>query len=104
MKHDGFYLGRELDRSTLHMYDGEVHETTTFIWPEEETDKTDWEDENLKRLTALGKTYWNLLNKQCQYHKGKATGFPHNMVSPPHLPRVVEPLRLLTQTRLMAWS
>ncbi|KAG6362329.1 hypothetical protein INS49_010559 [Diaporthe citri] len=43
-------------------------------------DTTDINDEEAKRLIDYGKSYWNLVQKQCKYHFGDSSTFPFNKV------------------------
>ncbi|KUI53387.1 Protein MSP1 [Cytospora mali] len=77
LEFDGDYLGRARYNMTIDPFDGESkwHDSTRFI--------DDWdtiEGDELEKLIADGKKYWNLVKKQCKHHKGKTVEFPYNMI------------------------
>lgn len=77
---DGTYLDRKKTTTYLESFTGEVHwgTRTRFIY-----DKTSLDDEEARKKIDTGRRYWELIQKQCQYYKGKSCNFPYNEVSTP---------------------
>lgn len=77
---DGTYLDRKRTLQYFETFTGEsdwnLH--TRFIY-----DKTSLDDEEARKQIETGRRYWKLIQKQCQYHKGKSCTFPYNEVSTP---------------------
>lgn len=77
---DGTYLDRKKTMTYLESFTGEVHWDirTRFIYG-----KTSLDDEEAQKKIDTGRRYWELIQKQCQYYKGKSCNFPYNEVSTP---------------------
>jgi len=84
MEFDGTYFGRTMRNiGATRKFDGErVLDAGSFLLigfgeivacPEEHADL-------VQQIIEEGKLYWNLLKKQCKFHKGKVRGFPYNEV------------------------
>jgi hypothetical protein len=82
MEYDGLHLGRVAKFLNWSKFDGE---STTFkdglIFVEEEDLADANGDERLKAAVEQGKSYWNLVSKQCKYHQGTTAEPPTNEVS-----------------------
>lgn len=76
LEYDGHCIGRKLEVSSIARYDGELPSKGRPIdleaFPREET---------VEKIIAEGKLYWNFVQKQCKWYKGKADTFPYNEVS-----------------------
>ena len=79
LNYDGVRLGRELHSLWYHKFDGEQAKNDFHIQVAEVEDAIQ-EFEGLMMLVKQGKIFWNLLGKQCMYHKGKTAVFPFNTV------------------------
>lgn len=77
---DGTYLDRKAAIYYNDVFTGEAHWSTKnrFIH-----DKTSLDDEEARKQIDIGRRYWELIQKQCQYYKGKSCNFPYNEVSTP---------------------
>lgn len=74
---DGRYLGRIESVQVMEKFSGEFGTDWIRILP----DNKDIRDEEAKKLVEYGKSYWNLVDKQCKYHAGDSCTFPYNKVS-----------------------
>ena len=82
MVYDGLYLGRVTKFCNWSKFDGEsttFKNTVIFINDEDLADAN--KDERLRTAVEQGKSYWNLVRKQCRYHQGTTEGFPTSEVS-----------------------
>jgi hypothetical protein len=82
MEYDGLYLGRVTVFYIWDKFDGESPEfknKVIFINDEDLADAN--KDERLRTAVEQGKSYWNLVSKQCRYHQGTTAEFPTNEVS-----------------------
>lgn len=68
MRYDGRYLGRFLEETCVNKWDGES-EITNIIVGDLDSDVD--MPEAVSNQLEYGKTYWNLLQKQCRHVKGK---------------------------------
>lgn len=73
---NGLYLDRISQSITVLKFSGEkaLHDTR-FV-----TDTMDITDEEAIKLIEYGKSYWDLVQKQCKYHIGDSRVFPYNKV------------------------
>jgi hypothetical protein len=82
MEYDGLYLGRVVTFCTWNTFDGE---STTFgnhvIFINDEALADANKDERVRTAVEFGKSYWNLVSKQCRYHQGTTAEFPMNEAS-----------------------
>ena len=78
LRFDGTYLDRQRTIFAKASFTGETtfSSNVRFIY-----DSTSLEDEEAQRKIAYGKRYWELIQKQCQHHRGKSCDFPYNEVS-----------------------
>jgi hypothetical protein len=74
---DGMYLGRVECTERIEKFSGELELKWTHFIPNTE----DIEEEEAKKLVEYGKSYWDLVEKQCKYHTGDSCRFPYNKVS-----------------------
>jgi hypothetical protein len=82
MEYDGLYLGRVTNFCNWIKFDGESTEfkdKVIFINDEDLADAN--KDERLRTAVEQGKSYWNLISKQCRYHQGTTAEFPTSEVS-----------------------
>ena len=80
--YDGTFLRRvKLITATL-SFDGEreISEYGRFINCDEELTDNNLADEEVAKKVKYGELYWQLLQEQCKYHKGKTVAFPYNEV------------------------
>lgn len=77
---DGTYLDRVIIQQKFPAFTGEEdwNHGNRFIY-----DKTSLDDEQARKRIDTGRRYWELIQKQCQYYKGKSCNFPYNEVSTP---------------------
>ncbi len=83
LAYDGTYLGRVESGMDLSKFDGEAStKLDSRVIPMEDLDdeNTGNLDEAATRQLEYGKKYYELLRKQCKYHKGKSGEFPYNEV------------------------
>jgi hypothetical protein len=83
MEFDGEYLGRCFYDIRTERFDGEgsLKGQCIFLDARGLTEETvSSAGEEAAQLHAYGKTYWNLLRKQCKHYKGKIAQFPFNEV------------------------
>ncbi|KAH8900654.1 P-loop containing nucleoside triphosphate hydrolase protein [Thozetella sp. PMI_491] len=83
MLYDDKWLGRVKRNTTWNRFDGEG-EFATSIYVVEQGDtleKIKSESEHTKNAIECGKIYWDLMQKQCRHHEGKAMDFPHNDIN-----------------------
>lgn len=75
---DGTYLDRKSITTYNEIFTGEIyyHSHTRFMY-----NKTSIDDEEARKRIDVGRRYWGLIQKQCQYYKGKSCNFPYNEVS-----------------------
>lgn len=81
MEYNGVYLGRVSRVLNLFKFDGEsttLKNAVVFINDEALAD--DNKDERIRTAVEQGKSYWNLIAKQCRYHQGTTAEFPTNEV------------------------
>lgn len=77
---DGTYLDRKLTGQIFETFTGECNwdTHTRFTY-----NKKSLDDEKARKQIDTGRRYWELIQKQCQYYKGKSCDFPYNEVSTP---------------------
>lgn len=77
---DGTYLNRIRTGQIFDIFTGEENWDTLnrLIY-----DKMSLDDEQARKRIDTGRRYWELIQKQCQYYKGKSCNFPYNEVSTP---------------------
>ncbi|KAI1659699.1 P-loop containing nucleoside triphosphate hydrolase protein [Daldinia decipiens] len=77
MQYDGYYLGRVVDSYEMDVFDGQIEFKAL------EVDNLDGEnlEPDVEAQLNYGKTYWNLLRKQCRQYNGKTQSFPYNEVN-----------------------
>lgn len=77
---DGTYLDRKHTGQLFETFTGECEwdSHTRFIY-----NKKSLDDEEARKQIDTGRRYWELIQKQCQYYKGKSCNFPYNEVSTP---------------------
>lgn len=78
---DGLYLDRKERQDGWKKFSGELNFEGSGVKIISDTDNI--EDEDAKRLADYGRTYWRLVQKQCQYHVGDSCNFPYNRVREP---------------------
>ncbi len=78
MRHDGKYLGRQVQRTQWEKYDGEFDISDYFRIIDPDADII---DEEVAKHIKYGESYWDLLRKQCKHYEGETLKFPHNKVS-----------------------
>lgn len=78
---DGTYLDRKSTIFFKNIFPGEIHWSThtRFIYDKTSLD----DDEEARKQIDIGRRYWELIQKQCQYYRGKSCNFPYNEVSTP---------------------
>ncbi|KAF2432110.1 P-loop containing nucleoside triphosphate hydrolase protein [Tothia fuscella] len=86
---DGDYLGRRRKQMTFEKFDGEQDHLDVYRLIDLESDTV--ESEVSKRI-GYGKTYWNLIEKQCKHYQGHSRSFPYNKPD------------LMTSTDLRNWT
>ena len=103
MDYDGRFIGRKMHHSTITKFDGESTWELHLLDIDSITkDKVDELPEAVRRKIGYGKSYLQLLQKQCRHMKGESRKFPHNEVAP--LPFESSKLGSAdTATRSMAW-
>jgi hypothetical protein len=82
MEYDGLYLGLVATFCTWNQFDGEstiFGNNVIFINDEALADAN--KDERVRTAVEQGKSYWNLVSKQCRYHQGATAEFPTSEVS-----------------------
>jgi hypothetical protein len=82
MEYNGLYLGRVITSRDWSKFDGETtnwENGVIFINDEDLADAN--KDERLRTAVEQGKSYWNLVSKQCRYHQGTTAEFPMNEAS-----------------------
>ena len=78
MAYDGLFLGREKHHIVRVKFDGErplTDSTFMFLGDMEEYGETK-QNEIIGQLVKQGKTYWELIDKQCMYHEGMTIEMP----------------------------
>ncbi|KAI1854569.1 hypothetical protein JX265_007560 [Neoarthrinium moseri] len=81
LRYDGSYLGRFLTTMEVPKFDGEVPHSLQFITGSEQSDEAlIRRGGEVARQYQYGKMYWELLRKQCKYHKGASCDFPFNEI------------------------
>lgn len=80
MAYDGTYLGRK--REIFHQieFDGEDEIENEWLFDSTDSQFIENHQQGMERV-KIGEMYWNLLGKQCRYHKGNTVDFPYNVVS-----------------------
>lgn len=76
-KYDGRRVGRKRRSFALTRWEG-ARPCKIRIF--DYKDLVETKDENIARQILYGESYWQLLQKQCRYHKGEALRFPNNEV------------------------
>jgi hypothetical protein len=82
MAYNGLYLGRVERFLIWNKFDGEhtnLKQKLIFVCDKDLTEAN--KDERLRQAVEQGKTYWNLVSRQCRYHQGTTTSLPMNEVS-----------------------
>jgi hypothetical protein len=82
MEYNGLYLGRVTKNLNQPVFDGEsTTSMNALIDINDEYLANANKDEKLRTAVEQGKSYWNLVRKQCRYHQGTTAEFPTSEVS-----------------------
>lgn len=78
---DGVYISRVQSENYRHRFDGELRLSGILRENQIREDTIEDLDEIVQERYHYGQRYYNLLQKQCRFYKGKAEAFPFNEVS-----------------------
>jgi len=87
LEFDGAYLTRKRNPFFVAKFDG-VEKINIILFDEKDIVEAMNKHPSVMEAVNVGKEYWELLNKQCRFHMGKAVPFPHNEVSTKHRPLI----------------
>ena len=85
LEFDGVYLTRKEYVIFSQKFDGiRIIKINYILFDEKDIEEAINNHPSVMKAVNVGKEYWELLNKQCKFHMGKAVSFPHNEVSTKH--------------------